>query len=209
MTLPAPPTIMVQFSGLPIKAHVQHDPLCMLVDVLIALPSILCLIQVQPSVVANSIKHIDFLKGQRCAKAVRKYCLKDGLLGCLMVYISHVTLGTTIFHLYQKCTTRCMQNKELHRVTFITDQFNDCYVYIEGYGHFNQGGQVLVHNRRGCSLVPRPAWFLPAGCTQSARPTGPKITLHFRVCLYLCIYASLCIPTYHVHNNYVTYIVAM
>jgi len=48
---------------------------------------------------------------------------------------------------------------------------------------------------------------LPAG---RARPAGPKITLRF-LCLlvYIYVYIYLCIRTYHVRNNYVTYIVAM
>ena len=44
--------------------------------------------------------------------------------------------------------------------------------------------------------------FLPAGRALRARPAGPKITLRFP---YIC----MCIRTYHVRNNYVTYIVAM
>jgi len=40
------------------------------------------------------------------------------------------------------------------------------------------------------------------------RPAGPKITLRFPR-LYVCIYICMCVRTYHVHNNYVTYIVAM
>ena len=48
--------------------------------------------------------------------------------------------------------------------------------------------------------------FLPAGRTLRARPAGPKITLRF---LRLYIYICMCVHTYHVHNNYVTYIVAM
>ena len=37
-----------------------------------------------------------------------------------------------------------------------------------------------------------------------ARPAGPKITLRFpRLLVYMCVRA------YHMHNNYVTYIVAM
>ena len=46
-----------------------------------------------------------------------------------------------------------------------------------------------------------------SGLTQSVQPSGPKIALGFP-CLY-CIYLGLCVPTYHMHNNYVTYIVAM
>ena len=46
--------------------------------------------------------------------------------------------------------------------------------------------------------------FLPAGRARSARPAGPKITLPFpRLYIYMCV------RTYHVRNNYVTYIVAM
>ena len=52
------------------------------------------------------------------------------------------------------------------------------------------------------------AIFLPASHRLRARPAGPKITLHFpRLLVYIYIY--LCIRTYHVHNNYVMYIVAM
>ena len=48
--------------------------------------------------------------------------------------------------------------------------------------------------------------FLPAGRALCARPAGPKITLRF---LRLYIYICMCVRTYHVRNNYVTYIVAM
>ena len=41
-----------------------------------------------------------------------------------------------------------------------------------------------------------------SGLTQSVQPSGPKIALGFP-CLY-CIYLGLCVPTYHMHNNYVT-----
>jgi len=47
--------------------------------------------------------------------------------------------------------------------------------------------------------------FLPAGRSQ---PAGPKITSRFPH-LLVYIYIYLCVRTYHVHNNYVTYIVAM
>jgi len=50
--------------------------------------------------------------------------------------------------------------------------------------------------------------FLPAGRAQSARPAGPKITLQFSR-LYICISVYLCVRTYHVRDNYVTYIAAM
>ena len=40
------------------------------------------------------------------------------------------------------------------------------------------------------------------------RPRGPKITLPFPH-LYICISVYLCVRTYHVRDNYVTYIVAM
>ena len=42
--------------------------------------------------------------------------------------------------------------------------------------------------------------FLPAGYAQSAQPAGPRITLCFHI--YIFVHP-------HVHNNYVTYIVAM
>jgi len=56
--------------------------------------------------------------------------------------------------------------------------------------------------------------FLPAGRARSARPAGPKITLLFPR-LYICVSVlhALCVDvdvrTYHVRDNYVTYIVAM
>ena len=50
--------------------------------------------------------------------------------------------------------------------------------------------------------------FLPAGRALRARPAGPKITLPFPR-LYICISVYLCVRTYHVRDNYVTYIVAM
>jgi len=46
--------------------------------------------------------------------------------------------------------------------------------------------------------------FLPAGRARSVRPAGPKITL-----LFPRLYIYMCVHTYHVRNNYVTYIVAM
>ena len=56
--------------------------------------------------------------------------------------------------------------------------------------------------------------FLPAGHTLRARPAGPKITLRFLrllvyVYIYIYIHIYLSVHTYHVRNNYVTYIVAM
>ena len=46
--------------------------------------------------------------------------------------------------------------------------------------------------------------FLTAGRTLRVRPAGPKITLRFpRLLVYMCV------RTYHVRNNYVTYTVAM
>ena len=54
-----------------------------------------------------------------------------------------------------------------------------------------------------------PVWiFLPASRAQSTWPAGPKITLRFP-CLLVYIYIYLCVRTYHVRNNYITYIVAM
>jgi len=44
-------------------------------------------------------------------------------------------------------------------------------------------------------------FLLPAGHAQSARPAGPKITLPFP---HLYIY--MCVRTYHVRNNYVTWL---
>ena len=41
------------------------------------------------------------------------------------------------------------------------------------------------------------------------RPAGPKITLHYLNVFRIRMYPSLCVCTYHVRNNYVTYIVAM
>jgi len=47
-------------------------------------------------------------------------------------------------------------------------------------------------------------YILPAGRVQSVQPAGPKIALNF---LHLLV--RVCVPTYHVRNNYITYIVAM
>jgi len=48
--------------------------------------------------------------------------------------------------------------------------------------------------------------FLPANCALRARLAGPKITLPFpRLYIYVC----MCVRTYHMRNNYVTYIAAM
>jgi len=59
--------------------------------------------------------------------------------------------------------------------------------------------KVRVARRDTCACI-----FLPAGCALRVRPAGPKITLRFP---HLYIY--MCVRTYHVRNNYVTYIVAM
>ena len=45
--------------------------------------------------------------------------------------------------------------------------------------------------------------FLPAGRAQSARPAGPLDYFAVSASVYMCVH------TYHVRNNYVTYIVAM
>ena len=54
--------------------------------------------------------------------------------------------------------------------------------------------------------------------TRRTRLADPKITLHFPhlfvfiymyIYIYIYIYVYLCICTYHMHNIYVTYIVAM
>jgi len=50
--------------------------------------------------------------------------------------------------------------------------------------------------------------FLPADRALCARSAGPKITLPFPR-LYICISVYLCVRTYNVRDNYVTYIVAM
>ena len=47
-----------------------------------------------------------------------------------------------------------------------------------------------------------------SGCALRVQPADPKITLCFlRLLVY--IYIDLCVHTYHVRNNYITYIVAM
>ena len=56
-----------------------------------------------------------------------------------------------------------------------------------------------VERFHGCSDNKCP--FLSAGYARSTQPAGPKITLHF-LCLFVSMYVSLCVPTYHVHNNY-------
>ena len=47
--------------------------------------------------------------------------------------------------------------------------------------------------------------IFPAGCMLHVWPPGPKITLNFLRRYISC----LCVPTYHMCNNYATYIVAM
>ena len=47
--------------------------------------------------------------------------------------------------------------------------------------------------------------FLPASHGGSPQLAGPNITLRF---LCLVCFVALCVHTYHVHNNYVMYIVA-
>jgi len=56
-------------------------------------------------------------------------------------------------------------------------------------------------------------FFLPTNCALHEWPAVPKINLHF-TCLFVSIYIRyiyiyIYIPTYHVHNKYVTYTVAM
>jgi len=48
------------------------------------------------------------------------------------------------------------------------------------------------------------SFFSPAGHALRTRPADPKITSCFPH-----LYVSLCIPTYHMHNNYFTHIVVM
>jgi len=46
--------------------------------------------------------------------------------------------------------------------------------------------------------------FLPAGRALCTWPADPKITLRF-----LRLYLYLCVPTYHVFNDYIMHIVTM
>jgi len=57
--------------------------------------------------------------------------------------------------------------------------------------------KVRAARRDTCTCI-----FLLAGRALCAWPAGPKITLRFPR-LYMCV------RTYHVRNNYVTYVVAM
>jgi len=50
------------------------------------------------------------------------------------------------------------------------------------------------------------SFYQLATCEARSQLAGPKITLRF-ACLF--VYIHLCVRTYHVRNNYVTYIVAM
>ena len=45
--------------------------------------------------------------------------------------------------------------------------------------------------------------FLPVSCVLCAWPAGAKIAL------CICLSVGLCVPTYHMHNNYTTYIVVL
>jgi len=46
--------------------------------------------------------------------------------------------------------------------------------------------------------------LLPTGCARSMWPDGNKIAYVFCICWFVV----LCVPTYHVHNNYITYVLA-
>jgi len=47
--------------------------------------------------------------------------------------------------------------------------------------------------------------ILPAGCARSTRPAGLKNTLRL-LPLFISMYESLCVHTYHMCNNHVTYL---
>ena len=51
--------------------------------------------------------------------------------------------------------------------------------------------------------------LLPASRAWSVQPAGPKIALRFCVCLLVCWSVGLCVPTYHMCNDYIMYIIAM
>ena len=52
------------------------------------------------------------------------------------------------------------------------------------------------------------AWFFTSRAARKARgQLVLRLLCGFRVCIY--IYVCMCVRTYHVRNNYVTYIVAM
>ena len=65
-------------------------------------------------------------------------------------------------------------------------------------------------NTRGAYRVANQPSLACLSGSELKGPAGPKITLWFSrlyVCIY--IYICMCVRTYHVRNNYVTYIVAM
>jgi len=75
---------------------------------------------------------------------------------------------------------------------------------------------VLLHFRQEllqCSIVEdfmEVSSLLPAGRALRVWPAGPKIalrSLRLLVYLYIYIFIYLCVRTYHMCNNYVTYIV--
>jgi len=62
--------------------------------------------------------------------------------------------------------------------------------------------QAAIHDGYGAAIQLRIAARRALGRFED--PAGPKITLRFpRMLVYMCVH------TYHVRNNYVTYIVAM
>jgi len=64
--------------------------------------------------------------------------------------------------------------------------------------------QVPINISSSSAKVINLEFFLPAGRALRTRPAGPKITL-----LFPHLYIYMCVHTYHVRNNYVTYIVAI
>ena len=69
----------------------------------------------------------------------------------------------------------------------------------KGIKTFWLSGDCLV--QYFCDAFYQPARF-------ATRLAGPKITLLFPR-LYICISVYLCVRTYHVRDNYITYVVAM
>jgi len=63
---------------------------------------------------------------------------------------------------------------------------------------------VPYHNPKSVKIIPVNIYRQSNGHARSAQPAGHKITLRFpRLFVYFCI------RSYHVHNNYITYIVVM
>jgi len=125
----------------------------------------------------------------------------DKLEECLHLLVSH-NLKTFKYSPWKSCSTDSIWNyKAMSKIAFsqkaISRNYVTCFkLYLGNWmtNRFHSAAKSKVD-------------IMISGLTQSVQHSGPKIALDFP-CLY-CIYLGLCVPTYHMHNNYVMYIVAM